>query len=135
MLLYIESFSSELKKYMDVEREIRDIPSVHVIGCMCLDSSPLMESLISEAVQVGSGWLRDGGIRERSVGEAHAAGRCRAALSSGVALARAQLSPRVPRDAMQATSLVGRKAFQEQESVMSKAEYICNQAYNPLHLA
>ena len=54
----IESFASELKKYMDVEREIRDIPSVHVIGCMCLDSSPLMDSLISEAVQVGSAWLR-----------------------------------------------------------------------------
>ena len=46
----IESFSKELKKYMDVEREIRNIPSVHVIGCMCLDSSPLMDSLISEAV-------------------------------------------------------------------------------------
>jgi len=46
----IEGFSGELKKYMDVEREIRNIPSVHVIGCMCLDSSPLMDSLTSEAV-------------------------------------------------------------------------------------
>jgi hypothetical protein len=49
----IETFSNELKKYMDVEREIRSIPSVHVIGCMCLDSSPLMDSLITEAIQVG----------------------------------------------------------------------------------
>ena len=49
----IETFSNELKKYMDVERKIRDIPSVHVIGCMCLDSSPLVDSLITEAVQVG----------------------------------------------------------------------------------
>ena len=56
-------------------------------------------------------------------------------MSGNEALARAQLSPRVPRDAMQATSLVGRKAFQEQESVMSKAEYICNQACNLLHHA
>ena len=46
----LESFSAELKKYMEVERQIRDIPSVHIIGCMCLDSSPLMDSLISEAV-------------------------------------------------------------------------------------
>ena len=33
----IEKFAGELKKYMDVEREIKEIPSVHVIGCMCLD--------------------------------------------------------------------------------------------------
>jgi dynein heavy chain len=47
----LEKFAGELKKYMDVEREIKDIPSVHVIGCMCLDSSPLMDSLTAEAVQ------------------------------------------------------------------------------------
>jgi hypothetical protein len=68
----IESFANELKKYMDVEREIRDIPSVHVIGCMCLDSSPLMDSLISEAVQVGSAWLRGGGVYEWGASDARA---------------------------------------------------------------
>ena len=55
----IEAFSNELKKYMDVERQIKNIPGVHVIGCMCLDSSPLMDSLISEAVQWKAQYARN----------------------------------------------------------------------------
>jgi len=63
----IEAFSGELRKYMDVERQIRGIPSVHVIGCMCLDSSPLMDSLIAEAVQWKTQYARNlhDGAREK----------------------------------------------------------------------
>ena len=44
---------------MDIEREIRNIPGVHVIGCMCLDSSPLMDSLTAEAVQWKAQYARN----------------------------------------------------------------------------
>uniref|UniRef100_A0A7S0HBM9 Uncharacterized protein n=1 Tax=Hanusia phi TaxID=3032 RepID=A0A7S0HBM9_9CRYP len=55
----IEAFSNELRKYMDIEREIRNIPGVHVIACMCLDSSPLMDSLTAEAVQWKAQYARN----------------------------------------------------------------------------
>jgi dynein heavy chain len=46
----LEAFDAELKKYMDIEAEIMDLPNRHVIGCIGLEAAPVKESLRTEAV-------------------------------------------------------------------------------------
>ena len=45
----LEDFEAELKKYVDVEREIAHIAPVHNIGALSLETAPLKYSLRSEA--------------------------------------------------------------------------------------
>ena len=45
----LEAFDKELKKYVDMEAEIHQIPTVHHIGCMSLETTPVKTSLKSEA--------------------------------------------------------------------------------------
>mmetsp|Transcript_13743 Transcript_13743/g.31844 ORF Transcript_13743/g.31844 Transcript_13743/m.31844 type:complete len:4493 (+) Transcript_13743:136-13614(+) len=45
----LEAFDLELKKYMQIETTIEDIPAVHNIGCMSLETQPLKTALKSEA--------------------------------------------------------------------------------------
>lgn len=46
----LEAFENELRKYMDLENEIIHVPPKHLIGCIALESSPVKDSLRSEAV-------------------------------------------------------------------------------------
>eukprot|EP00961_Rhodomonas_salina_P094958 1277719-Rhodomonas_salina.6 len=50
----IEAFSNELKKYMDIEREIRNIPGVHVSDCSLISGT---QSRVTEC-----GHVRRGGM-------------------------------------------------------------------------
>jgi len=45
----LEAFDNELKKYVDIEITVDEIPSVNVIGCMSLETKPVKNSLKSEA--------------------------------------------------------------------------------------
>lgn len=42
-------FEAELKKYMAIETEVNTIPAVHNIGALSLETTPLKQSLKSEA--------------------------------------------------------------------------------------
>jgi len=45
----LEMFDDELKKYVDIEVKVDQIPSTHVIGCMSLETKPVKNSLKAEA--------------------------------------------------------------------------------------
>jgi len=45
----LEAFENELKKYMDIEKQIQAIAPVHNIGAMSLETQPLKNSLKAEA--------------------------------------------------------------------------------------
>ena len=45
----LEAFDLELKKYVEIEEAVDQIPSIHVIGCMSLETKPVKASLKSEA--------------------------------------------------------------------------------------
>ena len=45
----LEAFENELKKYMDIEKQIQSIAPVHNIGAMSLETQPLKYSLKAEA--------------------------------------------------------------------------------------
>lgn len=45
----LEAFEAELKKYMAIEREIQQIPPVHNIGALSLETAPMKLSLKQEA--------------------------------------------------------------------------------------
>eukprot|EP00898_Chlorokybus_atmophyticus_P005691 jgi/Chlat1/6122/Chrsp409S05665 len=45
----IEAFEAELRKYMDLEQEIAQIPPVHNIGALSLETQPMKYSLKAEA--------------------------------------------------------------------------------------
>jgi hypothetical protein len=46
----LEAFENELRKYMDLENQIMDLPTMFTVGCICLESSPVKDSLRAEAV-------------------------------------------------------------------------------------
>lgn len=46
----LEAFENELKKYMEIENEVMDLTDKWSIGCICLESSPVKDSLRSEAI-------------------------------------------------------------------------------------
>ena len=46
----LEAFENELRKYMDLENEIMSADPLCLIGCISLDSSPVKDSLRSEAI-------------------------------------------------------------------------------------
>lgn len=45
----LEAFEAELQKYMAIETEVANIPSVHNIGSLSLETQPLKHSLKAEA--------------------------------------------------------------------------------------
>lgn len=45
----LQDFESELKKYMAIEQEISQVPPMHNIGSLALETQPLKYSLKSEA--------------------------------------------------------------------------------------